>query len=105
VTEGVHPVRWTASALKMLEDIMNRRIQAKIFERAKGLNHEPEKQGKSLIGELAGFRSLRVIGQRYRIIFRVEQGKVFITAVGIHKDGSRSDIYSLARKLLHLKFV
>lgn len=105
MTEGVYPVRWTAGALKMLEHIVDRRIQAKIFERAGTLNHEPEKQGKSLIGELAGFRSLRVIGQRYRIIFRVEHGRVFITVVGIRKEGSHSDIYSLARKLLHLKLV
>ncbi len=61
---------------------------------------EPEKQGKSLQGSLSEFRSLRAAGQRYRIIYRVEQDAVvvLVVAVGIRRD--RKDIYSLMKKLL-----
>ena len=70
------------------------------------LGTEPEKQGKPLIGELSGYRSLRTAGQRYRIIFRIEKEKtmVWIMALGIRKEGSKRDIYTLAKKLISLYF-
>jgi len=55
-----------------------------------------------LIGELAGFRSVRAAGQRYRIVYRVERREttVLIVAVGRRRSGDKGDIYELARKLL-----
>lgn len=90
--------------LKMLAEIGDRRIQEKIRDCIDGLAKEPEKQGKPLTGDLSGYRSLRAVGQRYRIIYRVEQSKglVLVVAVGIRKGGSKKDIYSLAQKLLRL---
>jgi len=57
------------------------------------------------LGELAGYRSIRAVGQRYRIIYKVEQAKVIIivVAVGLRKEGAKKDIYALARKLLRLR--
>jgi mRNA interferase RelE/StbE len=91
----------------MLEAIEDRRIREKIRDRIDGLVEEPEKQGKPLTGELAGFRSLRAVGQRYRIIYRCEEGKilVLVLAMGIRKEGSGKDIYALARKLLRLRLL
>jgi mRNA interferase RelE/StbE len=64
----------------------------------------PEQQGKPLVGELASFRSVRAIGQRYRIVYRVERREVVvvIVAVGKRKAGNKGDIYELAKKLLRL---
>ena len=92
------------TALRMLKDISDQRIQSKIAERIDGLAHDPEKQGKPLWNELAGFRSIRAIGQRYRIIYKVERGiiTVVVVAVGIHKEGDKKDIYALAHKLVKL---
>ena len=58
-------------------------------------------------GELAGFRSLRAAGQRYRIIYWVERHRVLvmILAVGLRKDGDRSDVYRLAQRLLRLRLI
>ncbi len=91
----------------MLEAIQDRRIREKIRDRIDGLTEEPEKQGKPLTGELTGFRSLRAVGQRYRIIYRIEEGKVLVLvmAMGIRKEGSGKDIYMLARKLLRLRLL
>ena len=91
----------------MLEAIQDRRIREKIRDRIDGLAEEPEKQGKPLTGELTGSRSLRAVGQRYRIIYRVEEGKVLVLvlALGIRKEGSGKDIYMLARKLLRLRLL
>lgn len=91
----------------MLGDISDRRVQEKIGSRIDGLTVEPEKQGKPLTGEMAGYRSLRAVGQRYRILYRVERDKVvvLVIGIGIRKEGSKADIYALARKLLHLRLV
>ena len=91
----------------MLEAIQDRRIREKIRDRIDGLTEDPEKQGKPLTGELTGFRSLRAVGQRYRIIYRIEEGKVLVLvmAMGIRKEGSGKDIYMLARKLLRLRLL
>ncbi|MEK7351459.1 MAG: type II toxin-antitoxin system RelE/ParE family toxin [Nitrospirota bacterium] len=104
-------MRWqvglTPHARVMLEAIQDRRIREKIRDRIDGLAEEPEKQGKPLTGELTGSRSLRAVGQRYRIIYRIEEGKVLVLvmAVGIRKEGSGKDIYVLARKLLRLRLL
>ena len=70
------------------------------------LEAEPEKRGKALIGELSGYRSHRAVGQRYGIIYRIEKEKVmvWVMALGIRKEGSKRDIYTLARKLIFLYF-
>ena len=89
------------TAVRLLRQISDRRVQEKIRDRIDGLAYEPEKQGKPLTGELSGYRSLRAVGQRYRIIYRIEKEKVLVIvlAVGIRKEGSRTDVYELARKL------
>ena len=97
----------TSTALKLLEAIADRRIREKIRDRIDGLAHDPEQQGYPLGGTLAGIRSLRVVGQRYRILYRVERTKVLVIvfAVGLRKEGDRHDIYRLAEKLIRLRFV
>lgn len=95
----------TLLARSMLEAIRDRRVRESLRDRIDALRDDPEKQGKPLVGELAGFRSLRAVGQRYRIIYRVESERVvvFVVAVGMRREGSKSDIYALSRKLLRLR--
>ena len=95
------------AALKALAAIADRRIQEKIRDRIDGLTHEPDKQGKPLTGELAGYGSLRAVGQRYRIVYQVERQRVLvlILMVGLRKQGDRADVYRLAQKLIRLKLV
>ena len=92
------------TALKMLKEIPDRRIQTKMAQVIESLAHDPELKGKPLWDELSGFRSIRAIGQRYRIIYKVDRGivTVFVVAVGIRKEGDRSDVYRLAQKLVRL---
>ncbi len=99
-----YTVRWTHTAFRMLRKLGDRRIQGQILERADRLATEPDKQGTPLLAELAGFRSVRAVGQRYRIIYRVERKvvTVYIAAVGIRREGARDDIYALARRLVGL---
>lgn len=91
----------------MLEELSDQAVREQIIGRAKKLADEPEKQGKALLGELAGLRSLRASGQRYRIIYKVERGQVLVLviAVGIRKEGSRRDVYELAQKLLRARLI
>ena len=94
----------TPTAIRMLTGITDRRIREKIIAVIDRLAEEPEKQGKAMLGELAGFRSIRAVGQRYRIIYTLkgEEIVVVVVAVGIRRDGSRDDIYNLTKKLLRL---
>ena len=88
----------------MLVAVRDRRIRGKIAERIEGLQTNPELQGKALTGELNGYRSLRAVGQRYRIVYKVEKQQVIVLVVGIglRKEGDRHDIYELAQKLVRL---
>lgn len=102
-----YKIRITPFALTILKGISERRIMEKIISRIDGLAEDLEKQGKPLVEELAGYRSLRAVGQRYRIIYRVDRGLVvvIVVAVGIRKAGSQKDIYSLAKKMINLRLV
>jgi mRNA interferase RelE/StbE len=90
------------AALKALLAVADRRVQGKIRDRIDGLALDPEKQGKPLRDELKGLRSLRAVGQRYRVVYRVEERKivVMVVALGLRREGDRADIYVLAQKLL-----
>ena len=94
----------TPTALELLHAIPDRRVQRAIAARIDRLAKEPEKQGKPLLGELASYRSLRAVGQRYRIIYRVDRGQilVLVVAVGIRKEGNKRDVYALAKRLIRL---
>ena len=50
---------------------------------------------------------MRAVGQRYRIIYTIEQNQVAVAvvALGIRKDGSKQDVYTLAKKLLRLGLI
>jgi len=97
----------TPTALKLLSDIPDRRIREKIGAVINRLAEDPEKQGKALLGELAGFRSIRAVGQRYRIIYQIRGNDIIvvIVAVGIRRDGAKDDIYNLAKKLFRLRLL
>lgn len=94
----------TPTSKTMLVNIRDERVRKKITERIDGLRENPEMQGKPLISELKSYYSLRAVGQRYRIIYRLDHDKiiVIIVAVGRRKDGDKTDIYTLAKKLLKL---
>ena len=88
----------------MILKISDRRIQEKLLERMTALAGDPELQGKPLGDDLAGYRSVRAMGQRYRVIYRVERAAVVVVVVaaGIRKEGSREDVYRVAAKLIRL---
>lgn len=94
----------TPTSRKMLGEIRDERVRKKIAERINGLREAPELQGKPMISELKSYRSLRAVGQRYRIIYRWEKDNIIVVvvAIGLRKDGDKTDIYALTKKLLKL---
>jgi mRNA interferase RelE/StbE len=102
-----YAIEITLTALHMLKGIADSRVRKKIRDRIDGLNKDPQKQGKPLLGNLAGYRSIRAVGQRYRIIYQVKNEKVvvLVLALGIRKEGDKKDIYALAKKLLRLGLI
>jgi mRNA interferase RelE/StbE len=94
----------TSAARQMLKHISDRRVRERLRDAIDRLVEDPELRGKPLGDDLAGYRSVRAVGQRYRIIYRVERTAVtvVVVAVGIRKEGSREDIYALAKRLFRL---
>lgn len=89
-------------AEKQLAEIGDRRVRESIAKRIDGLEHEPELQGKPMSGELAGYFSIRAVGQRYRILYKAKAERVVVVVVslGMRKEGDKKDIYEVAKKLL-----
>lgn len=97
----------TPVALEMLRGMKDRRVARQIVQRIDRLGDDPEKQGKPLLGELSGYRSVRAAGQRYRVIYRIQDTSVIvvIVAVGIRKEGDKKDIYKLVQKMIQLNLI
>jgi mRNA interferase RelE/StbE len=97
----------TAPAREPLRAIRDRRILRQLGRRIDSLAESPELQGKPLRDELAGFRVVRAVGQKYRIIYHVERGivTVLVVALGRRRSKSKEDIYELTRKLLRLGLI
>lgn len=72
-----YEIRLTPLALEMLAAVRDRREQEKLRDRIEQLKIEPEKQGKSLVDNLSGFRSIRAVGQRYRIVYQIRAGSSY----------------------------
>lgn len=86
----------------MLQRISDRRERQQLVRRIDGLAENPDRQGKALREPLAGYRSVRAVGQRYRIIYRVVEDRlvVSVVALGRRKDGDPKDIYLHAARLI-----
>jgi mRNA interferase RelE/StbE len=91
----------TDTCLALIEKIPDKKIRRTILDRIEGLSDEPDKQGKMLVKDLSGFRSIHAAG-RYRIIYKIDKQTViiYILAAGIRKQGDKKDIYEIAKKLL-----
>ncbi len=95
-----YKIEITPLAIELLSKIKDKREQQGLKQRIEKLTSEPEKQGKALSGKLKGYRSVRALGQRYRIVYRVDRSTitVLIVGAGIRKEGARKDIYAILNK-------
>jgi mRNA interferase RelE/StbE len=92
----------SVQAQKLFTAIKDRREQSIVLARLEKLKNDPDKQGKALIDELSGYRSVRAVGQRYRIIYRIEEERVVVMIVGIgrRKEGDKRDVYMITQQLI-----
>lgn len=97
-----YQIELTPLALKMLAEVNDQRQRQDLTNRIEKLKSEPEKQGKPLGNILKGYRSVRAVGQRYRIVYRVDRDRVvvLVVGVGLRMQGNRSDIYAMLDRLL-----
>ena len=99
----MYKIKLTKIASENLAKI-DSKTQGQIINKIESLKEEPLLMGKSLKGSLKEFRSVRAVGQRYRIIYKVleEEIIVVIVAVGIRKEGDKKDIYELMKKYIKI---
>lgn len=95
----LYRIKYTSTCVEMLRQIQQPQ-RGMILNRIGQLEKDPEKQGKPLIGPLAGYRSLHV--SRYRVVFRAirDQVEVFILVAGLRREGAKDDVYELAKRLV-----
>lgn len=99
--EEEYQIQLTPLALEMLAEIKDQRHLKILSDRIEKLKFNPSQQGKPLTDKLKGYRSVRAVRQRYRIIYKVELSKIIVVVVGagLRAEGSRQDIYALIEKL------
>ena len=97
-----YEIQFSPLALEMLEAVQDKRELGKLRDRINQLKLDPDKQGKALTDNLAGLRSVRAVGQRYRIVYEIEEETIVVLVIGVgrRKDGDKKDIYRLLGKLL-----
>lgn len=95
---------FTTYAKIHLTSIKDRRIKEQISKRIDALADNPDKQGKPLGDELYGFRSVRAVKERYRVIYKIKKEEiiVLVVMVGMRKEGNKKDVYALANRLSRL---
>jgi mRNA interferase RelE/StbE len=78
VSQLEYEIQFSPLALEMLEAVQDKRELGKLRDRINQLKLEPDKQGKALTDNLAGLRSVRAVGQRYRVVYEIEEATIFI---------------------------
>jgi len=100
----VYTIKLTQIAAEFIAKLDNK-SQQQVLQKIEVLKQYPLKVGKPLKGNLQDYRSIRAVGQRYRIIYQVKENEieVIIVAVGIRRDGDKKrDIYELMKKYLKI---
>ena len=99
--ESPYRIIVSPTAAKMIQAIRDRRVQRQVLEKIKGLENDPEDQGRALLDEFAGRRRIPAAG-RYRVIYSVQRLRrvVAVLAVGVRRQGGRDDIYRTLARLI-----
>jgi mRNA interferase RelE/StbE len=89
-------------AAVQIEKIKDARVRRALYERIEKLAIDPLLQGDPLGDELKGYRNVRAVGQRYRVIYRVDDFRivVFVFGVGLRREGSPDDVYAEATRAI-----
>jgi mRNA interferase RelE/StbE len=96
-----YKVEITETCLSLIAKIPDKKIKISILDKIEALEKAPQKQGKALVKNLTGLRSIHAAG-RYRIIYKLDNNSniVWVLAAEIRKQGDRKDIYEIAKKLI-----
>ena len=100
----MYTIKLTQIAAEFIAKLDNK-SQQQVLQKIEVLKEYPLKVGKPLKGNLQDCRSIRAVGQQYRIIYQVKENEieVIIVAVGIRRDGDKKrDIYELMKKYLKI---
>ena len=100
----MYTIKLTQIAAEFIAKLDNK-SQQQVMEKLEILKEDPLKVGKALKGNLQNYRSIRSVGQRYRIIYQVKETEieVIVVAVGIRRDGDKkNDVYELMKKYIKI---
>lgn len=104
-------IQWTQAARDGLREIPTKAAKG-LFRKVGDLRHtDPRTAGRALVGPLQS--CYRIKYSRYRAVYRVDEAKdergksvllitVVVLVVAKREEGSRRDVYALAKKLISL---
>lgn len=97
----MYRIKLTEVAVQMLRGI-EATARNQIITKIDQLKDEPKLLGKALVGPLKDFRSVGAAGQRYRIVYQIQEEMIIVVvvAIGIRKSGDKKDIYELMKKMV-----
>ncbi|MEO6860038.1 MAG: hypothetical protein ABI180_00590 [Microcoleus sp.] len=73
-----YEIQLTPLALEMLAEVKDRREQEKLRDRIDKLKIEPEKQGKALVDNLSGFRSIRAVDSAIALFTKSSKSELWL---------------------------
>jgi len=99
----MYKIKLTKIAVENLDKIEST-TRTQIINKIESLKEEPELRGKQLKGIFKDYRYIRVAGQRYRILYKLQAETVIVIIIniGIRKDGDKKDIYELMKKYIRI---
>ncbi len=101
MTEPEAPIEYrielTLLALEMLAEVNDQRHREGLTNRIEKLKSEPEKQGKPLGDILKGYRSVRAVGERYRIIYKVDRNLIVVLIVVLDSADKATEVIFMPR--------
>jgi mRNA interferase RelE/StbE len=95
----IYALKTMAEGWRSLRAVRDKKARREIAKAIDGLAESPDLQGKPLDRELTGYRAIRAFGDKYRILYKVDEMTVFIVWIGERKPGQEDDVYAKARKL------
>jgi len=103
----------TPRAIETLDAIGDSLTREAVIAGIENLKQRPDTQGKTLAGELTGYRGLKVSGTGLRVIYQVERGLVTVYIVAgrerrrvmMKMDSPPLNVHSLTRRMIQTRLL
>ncbi len=100
--DPVYRIAITPEGHRALRALKDRKVRGEVAKAIDQLACSPRTLGKALEQELEGYRSMKAVRNRIRVLYRIDPLREVVTViwVGERKPGREDDVYVVAKRLL-----